>query len=173
MESYSPNSTKKLCETEAKPLRQLYLPKSCGDPPHDELHTGDRHTVAQRFISGRVRCTGDICPSIRKALQALTLQRCQASDEIGISFRLLANEIGGVLMLAGALCADYAVLTEIIHTLAAVDCMMISGRQRICDVPLISDPVAAVLWLPVNGRRFLPVLRAARCFRRFHILRTW
>ena len=54
-------------------------------------------------------------------------------------------------MLAGALCADYAVLTEIIHTLAAVDCMMISGRQRICDVPLISDPVAAVLWLPVNG----------------------
>lgn len=28
---------------------------------------------------------------------------------------------------------------------------MISGRQRICDVPLISDPVAAVLWLPVNG----------------------
>ena len=97
----------------------------CGDPTHDELHTGDRHTVAQRFISGRVRCTGDICPSIRKALQALTLQRCQASDEIGIGFRLLANEIGGVLMLAGALCADYAVLTEIIHTLAAVDCMMI------------------------------------------------
>ena len=28
---------------------------------------------------------------------------------------------------------------------------MISGRQRICDVPLISDPVAAALWLPVNG----------------------
>lgn len=97
MESYSPNSTKKLCETEAKPPRQLYRPKGCGDPPHNELHTGDRHTVAQRFISGRVRCTGDICPSIRKALQALTLQRCQASDEIGIGFRLLANEIGGVL----------------------------------------------------------------------------
>ena len=81
-------------------------------------------------------------------------------------------------MLAGALCADYAVLTEIIHTLAAVDCMMVSGRQRICDVPLISDPVAAVLWLPVNGvsgnaEGFFPVLRAARCFRRFHILRTW
>lgn len=125
MESYSPNSTKKLCETEAKPPRQLYRPKGCGNPTHDELHTGYRHTVAQRFISGRVRCTGDICPSIRKALQALTLQRCQASDEIGIGFRLLANEIGGVLMLAGALCADYAVLTEIIHTLAAVDCMMI------------------------------------------------
>ena len=28
---------------------------------------------------------------------------------------------------------------------------MISGRQRICDVPLISDPVAAVLRLPVDG----------------------
>ena len=29
--------------------------------------------------------------------------------------------------------------------------MMIGGRQCICDVPLIPDPVAAVLWLPVNG----------------------
>ena len=54
-------------------------------------------------------------------------------------------------MLAGALRADHTILTEIIHTLAAVDCMMICGRQRICDVPLISDPVAAVLWLSVNG----------------------
>ena len=125
MESYSPNSTKKLCETEAKPLRQLYRPKSCGDPTHDELHTGDRHTVAQRFISGAVRSTGDICPAIRKALQALTLQWSQTANEIGIGFCLLANEIGGVLMLAGALRADYAVLTKIIYTLAAVDRVMI------------------------------------------------
>ena len=28
---------------------------------------------------------------------------------------------------------------------------MISGRQRICDVPLIYDPVNAVLRLPVDG----------------------
>lgn len=97
----------------------------CGDPPHDELHTGDRHTVAQRFITGAVRSTGDICPAIRKALQALTLQRSQTTNEIGIGFCLLADEIGGILVLAGALRADYAVLTEIIHTLAAVDCMMI------------------------------------------------
>ena len=125
MESYSPNSTKKLCEMEAKPPRQLYPSKGCGDPSHDKLYAGYRHTVAQRFITGTVRSTGYIRPAIRKALQTFTLQRSQAANEIGIGFRLLANEIGGVLMLAGALCADYAVLTEIIHTLAAVDCMMI------------------------------------------------
>lgn len=97
----------------------------CGDPPHDELHTGDRHTVAQRFISGRVRCTGDICPSIRKALQTFTLQRSQAANEIGIGFCLLANEIGGVLVLTGTLRADHTILTEVIHALATIDRMMI------------------------------------------------
>ena len=125
MESYSPNSTKKLCETEAKPPRQLYCPKGCGDPTHDELHTGYRHAVAQRFISGAVRSTGYICPAIRKALQALTLQRSQTTDKIGIGFCLLANEIGGILVLTGALRADNTILTEVIHTLAAVDCVMI------------------------------------------------
>lgn len=42
-----------------------------------------------------------------------------------IGFCLLANEIGGVLVLAGALRADHTILTEIIHTLATVDRMMI------------------------------------------------
>ena len=28
---------------------------------------------------------------------------------------------------------------------------MIGGRQRICDIPLIPDPVAAILRLSVNG----------------------
>lgn len=125
MESYSPNSTKKLCETEAKPPRQLYSPKGCGDPTHDELHTGDRHAVTQRFIPRAVRSTRDICPAIRETLQTFTLQRSQASDEIGIGFCLLANEIGGILVLTGALRADYTVLTEVIYTLAAVDRMMI------------------------------------------------
>ena len=54
-------------------------------------------------------------------------------------------------MLAGALRADHTILTEIIHTLATVDRVMIGGRQCICDVPLIPDPVAAVLRLPVDG----------------------
>ena len=63
----------------------------------------------------------------------------------------MANEIGGVLVLAGALRADNTILTEVIHTLAAVDCVMIGGRQRICNVPLIPDPIAAVLRLSVNG----------------------
>ena len=120
MESYSQNSTKKLCETEAKPPRQLYRPKGCGNPTHDELHTGYRHTVAQRFISGAVRSIRDVRPAIRKALQALTLQRSQTTDKIGIGFCLLANEIGGILVLTGALRADNTILTEVIHTLAAV-----------------------------------------------------
>ena len=127
MESYSPNSTKKLCETEAKPPRQLYRPKGCGDPTHDELYAGYRYAVAQCFISGAVRSTGDLCPAIRKALQTFTLQRRQAADEIGIGFCLLTNEIGGILVLTGALRADNTILTEVIHTLAAVDCVM-SGR---------------------------------------------
>lgn len=84
-----------------------------------------RHTVAQRFISGAVRSIRDVRPAIRKALQTLTLQRSQAANEIGIGFCLLANEIGGVLVLAGALRADHTILTEIIHTLATVDRMMI------------------------------------------------
>lgn len=125
MESYSQNSTKKLCETEAKPPRQLYFPKSCGDPSHDKLYAGYRYAVAQRFITGAVRSTGDICPAIRKALQALTLQRSQTTNEIGIGFCLLTDEIGGILVLAGALRADHTILTEIIHTLATVDRMMI------------------------------------------------
>ena len=63
----------------------------------------------------------------------------------------MANEIGGVLVLAGALRADHTILTEIIHTLATVDRMMIGGRQCICNVPLIPNPIAAVLRLSVNG----------------------
>ena len=125
MESYSPNSTKKLCEMEAKPPRQLYPPKGCGDPSHDKLYAGYRHTVAQRFITGTVRSTGYIRPAIRKALQTFTLQRSQAANEIGIGFCLLANEIGGILVLTGTLRADHTILTEVIHTLATIDRMMI------------------------------------------------
>ena len=128
MESYSPNSTKKLCETEAKPPSSYTSRRAAVIRPMMNSTQG----IATLLPSALYRAESDapgisVHPSGKPA--ALTLQRCQASDEIGIGFRLLANEIGGVLMLAGALCADYAVLTEIIHTLAAVDCMMISGRQ--------------------------------------------
>lgn len=125
MESYSPNSTKKLCETEAKPPRQLYLPKDRGDPTHNELYTGYRHTVAQRFITGTVRSTGYICPAVREALQSFTLQRSKTTDEMGTGFCLLANEIGGILVLTGALGTCHIIMPKVIHTLAAVDRMMI------------------------------------------------
>ena len=33
---------------EAISPRRLYRPQDCDDPPHDELHTGDRHAVYAR-----------------------------------------------------------------------------------------------------------------------------
>lgn len=125
MESYSQNSTKKLCETEAKPPRQLYRPKGYGDPTHNELHAGYRHTVAQRFITGTVRSTGYICPAVREALQSFTLQRSKTTDEMGTGFCLLANQVGCVLVLTGTLGTCHIIMPKVIHTLAAVDRMMI------------------------------------------------
>lgn len=46
-----------------------------GDSPHDELHTGDGHAVAQRPIPGGVRGVGESRPAIREPLEPLTLQR--------------------------------------------------------------------------------------------------
>ena len=70
---------------------------------------------------------------------------------MGMDICLLANEIDGILTLPSALCADHSILPEVIHTLAAVDRMVICGSQGIGDVLLVSDAVPAVLWLAVYG----------------------
>ena len=70
---------------------------------------------------------------------------------MGMDICLLANEIDGIFTLPCALCADHIILPEVIHTLAAVDRMVICGSQGIGDVLLVSDAVPAVLWLAVYG----------------------
>lgn len=44
---------------------------------------------------------------------------------MGMDICLLANEIDGIFTLACALCADHSIFPEVIHTLAAVDRMVI------------------------------------------------
>lgn len=44
---------------------------------------------------------------------------------MGMDICLLANEIDGIFALSCALRADHTILTEIIHTLATVDRVMI------------------------------------------------
>lgn len=48
---------------------------------------------------------------------------------MGMDICLLANEIDGIFTLPCALCADHIILPEVIHTLAAVDRMVICGSQ--------------------------------------------
>ena len=54
-------------------------------------------------------------------------------------------------MLPGAFRTDHFVLCEYIHPLATEDCVVICRRQGIGNVPLIPDPITAILWLTVNG----------------------
>lgn len=63
----------------------------------------------------------------------------------------MANEIGGVLMLTGALGTEYLTVLELIHTLTGIDAVAIRGGQGIGNIPLPSKAVAAVLRLAVNG----------------------
>ena len=57
------------------------LQYSC-DALHNELYTGDGHTVAQGFVTGRIRCGWDVCPPIWETLQTLALKRCQAANQV-------------------------------------------------------------------------------------------
>ena len=68
---------------------------------------------------------GSVRPPVREALQSLTFQWSQAANEMGMDICLLANEIDGIFTLPCALCADHSILPEVIHTLAAVDRMVI------------------------------------------------
>ena len=77
-----------------------------GNARHDVFHAGNGDAVAQGLIPGGVRCAGDVRPAVRKALEPLAFQRRQAPDEPGRRFFflcLLNDQVGGVLLLAGAL----------------------------------------------------------------------
>ena len=124
-----------------------------GDAGHDILHAGDGHAVAQGLIAGGVRGAGQVCPAVRVALQALTFQRGEPPDEEDrrcVTARL-ADQVCGVLLLAGALGGGDAVLSELIHPLAAEYRVPVCSSQGIGHIPLNTDSVAAVAGLPVNG----------------------
>ena len=63
----------------------------------------------------------------------------------------MANEIGSVLILTGALGAEYLTVLELIHTLTGIDAVAIRGGQGIGNIPLPAEAVSTVLWLAVNG----------------------
>jgi len=60
------------------------------------------------------------------------------------------DKVGGVLMLAGTLGADYLAVLELIHPLTGIDAVPIYGCQRIRQLVLTAKTVAAVLRLPVD-----------------------
>lgn len=62
---------------------------------------------------------------------------------MGMDICLLTNEIDGIFTLPCALCADHIILPEVIHTLAAVDRMVICGSQGMamsCWYPMPFPP---------------------------------
>ena len=62
----------------------------------------------------------------------------------------LADEVGCILVLPGALCAGNILILEHIHTLAGKDCVMVGRRQCIGNVRLTPETVSAVFDLTVN-----------------------
>ena len=92
-----------------------------GDAGHDILHTGYGHAVPKGFVPGGVRGTGKIRPAGRKALERLTFLWGEPPDEEGrwCVTAWLADQVCGVLPLAGALGGGGIVLPEFVHPLAA------------------------------------------------------
>ena len=127
------------------------MPQHNGHSIHNKVYTRNCNTIAQGFVSCRIRGSGNVRPVIRKALETLTFQRCQSSNEIrtldhtlifahilvvnamvitvsyGTNCLLirLHNQIRGIFMLSGALCADHIILFEDIGALSAVNSMAI------------------------------------------------
>lgn len=82
------------------------------------------------------------------AADSLMVRPNQCANRLLIRLRY---QICGILVLPGAFRTDHFVLCEYIHPLATEDCVVICRRQGIGNVPLIPDPITAVLWLTVNG----------------------
>ena len=58
------------------------MPQHNGHSIHYEVNARNCNAIAQGFVPCRIRGTGNIRPVIRKALEALTLQRCQSSNQV-------------------------------------------------------------------------------------------
>ena len=148
-------------------------PQRQGHATQNVFHTGDGYRIAQRLVPGGIGRAGNIRPAVREALEPFTFQRGQAADEkssffytllsahmlvVGIVLiaagqragDLMVDEVGGVLVLSGALGAGHAVALEDVHPLAAEYRMAVSGGQRIGDLLLTAKPIPAVLRLPAD-----------------------
>ena len=155
----------------------IFIFEICCNTLHNELHAGNGHTVPQGLVTGGIRSGWDVCPPIRKTLQPLALKGCQAANQVylvddafivadilvadslvirtnqgtdGILIGL-HDQIGGILMLSGAFCADHMVFLKGIRPLSGKDCMAIHGCQRIGNILLIPKPIPTVQGLAVNG----------------------
>lgn len=63
----------------------------------------------------------------------------------------LANKVSGILVLTRALGCHHIIFRELITALAAEHSVMIRGCERICNIRLTAETVAAVLRLAVYG----------------------
>ena len=114
-------------------------------------------------MTGRIRSGWDVCPPIRKTLQALARKGCQPANQVylvddafivadilvadslvirtnqgtdGILIGL-HDQIGGILMLSGAFGADYMVFLKGIRPLPRKDGMAIHGCKGVGKILLI------------------------------------
>ena len=79
-----------------------------------------RHSddVAQCPVTGRICCSRDRCPVIREPLESLTLQRGQPPDQQRtVLLSRLEYQIGGILMLSGALGGSHVIECKFVDPL--------------------------------------------------------
>ena len=103
--------------------------------PHDELHTGDGHAVAQRPIPGGVRGVGESRPAIRETLEAFAFQRRQAADQ-SAAICLLTYQVCGIFILSGAFCRGHIVIVKYVYTLSGIKNAVLFRRRPVSRVSL-------------------------------------
>ena len=148
------------------------------DSSHDVLYARYGDAVAQGSVAGGVGGPRQICPKIRKTLEAFTFQRSQPANKqrafhyqlvltdilaVGafavaagqstcrFLIRRLADQVCSILMLAGTLGGGHVVILEYIDSLAGEYGVVICHGQRISDAFLTAKAVSAILRQTVYG----------------------
>ena len=104
-----------------------------GDARHDILHAWHWDTITQGLVPGGVRGAGQVCPPGRKPLQRLAFPRGDTPDEEGRRrvMAWLADQVCGVLPLAGTLGGCGIVLSKFVRPLAAENGVPVHTGQGI------------------------------------------
>lgn len=108
--------------------------------PSDELSGSHWIQSVERITAAWMR--------LRRTAQVAVFRSGTAVDSRDVG---VAHEIGRVFILAGTLGADHAVRRVLVASLLRKDTMPVRGVQRVADVWLNADPVAAVMILPVDN----------------------